>query len=81
MNHSEPTLRRPVRLLLRQDVVHEARQHTANLSETVEDLLEAFVAERRGRDGAKQARIDAAIDLLNAHYERHGLIGEEFSPL
>lgn len=77
--------RQVVNLLLRQDIVREAEQFTGNLSETVEQLLQRFVAEQRSRhaakDAAKQARIEAAIDALNAHYEQHGLVGEEFSPL
>jgi len=81
MGYDKQPLRRPLKLLLRQDIVREARQHTANLSGTVENLLSAFVTEQRARDAAKQARIDASIEMLNAHYEQHGLIGEEFLPL
>lgn len=77
--------RQRVELLLRQDIVREVEQFTGNLSETVEHLLQRFVAEQRSReaakDPAKQARIDAAIDAHNAHYEQYGLVGEEFSPL
>ena len=81
MDHGQQPARKPVNLLLRQDVVREARQHTTNLSDTVENLLQDFVAERRAQDAAKQARIEAAVDMLNEHYEKHGLIGEEFIPL
>lgn len=80
MERNERAARKPVNLLLHQDVVHDARRYTTNLSDTVDRLLQAFVAERRVEDAAKQARIEAAIDMLNEHYEKHGLIGEEFLP-
>jgi hypothetical protein len=52
-----------------------------NLSETVERLLAGFVtAERRRRDD-KERRIDPTIAMLNDLYDRHGGLGEEFSPL
>ena len=81
MGHVNRPARRPVNLLLRQDLVQEARRHTPNLSDTVESLLQDFVAKRRAQDAARQARIDASIDMFNAHYEQHGLIGEEFLPI
>jgi post-segregation antitoxin (ccd killing protein) len=81
MERGDGPVRRPVNFLLRQDVVREARRHTTNLSDTVETLSQDLVAERRAQDAAKQARIEAAIDMLNQHYEKYGLIGEECIPL
>jgi post-segregation antitoxin (ccd killing protein) len=66
---------------LSEDLVREARELTGNLSETVEHLLAGFVAAERRRRDEKDRRIDATIAMLNELYDRHGGLGEEFSPL
>lgn len=81
MRHVDRPLRKPVNLLLPQELVQEARRHTANLSDTVERLLQDFVEKQRAQDAARQARMDESIDMFNAHYEQHGLIGEDFLPV
>lgn len=73
--------KRPVNMTLSEDLVREARNLTGNLSETVEQLLAEFIARRRAADGQKERRIDATIAMLNDLYDRHGGLGEEFSPL
>ena len=81
MNHIPHARKKPVNLSLSADLVREARLLTANLSETVEALLAAYVAEQR----AKQAGLDrgsaAAIAWHNELFEQDGLPGADFSPL
>ena len=68
-------------MTLSEDLVREARLLTGNLSETVEQLLAAFVEEERKRREAKEHRIDASIQALNDHEAKHGVWGEEYSTL
>ncbi len=80
MNHVTHARKRPVNLSLDAELVREARLLTPNLSEAVEKLLAAYVAEERTRRAEQQRGIDTAIRFLNEQYDRHGGIGEEFSP-
>ena len=80
MNYVARGPKKPVNMTLSEDLVHEARKLTGNLSETVEQLLADFVATTRATD-EKERRIDATIAMLNDLYDRHGGLGEEFSPL
>ena len=73
--------KKPVNMTLSEDLVREARTLTGNLSETVEQLLTAFVEAERGRIAGKERGIDATIATLNELYDRHGGLGEEFSSL
>ena len=73
--------KRPVNMTLSEDLVIEARKLTGNLSETVERLLAEFIASERTKDNEKERRIDVTIAMLNDLYDRHGGLGEEFSPL
>jgi antitoxin CcdA len=73
--------KRPVNMTLSEDLVIEARKLTGNLSETVERLLAEFIASERTKDNKKERRIDVTIAMLNDLYDRHGGLGEEFSPL
>ena len=80
MNHMSHARKRPVNLSLDAELVREARLLTANLSETVETLLTAYVSEEQTRRAEQQRGIDTAIRFLNEQYDRHGGFGEEFSP-
>jgi antitoxin CcdA len=73
--------KKPVNMTLSEELVREARGLTGNLSETVERLLAEFVAAERRKRDEKERRIDATIAMLNDLYDRHGGLGEEFSPL
>lgn len=73
--------KRPVNMSLSEDLVREARALTSNLSEMVEQLLAAHVAAERGRRAEKERLIDATIGFALRHYEEHGLIGDDYSPL
>ncbi len=81
MNHVTRGGKKPVNLTLSADLVREARLLTPNLSETVERLLAAYVAEEHARQAEAQRGIDAAIAWANELYDRHGLPGSGFSPL
>jgi hypothetical protein len=72
--------KKAVNMTLSEDL-REARALTSNLSESVERLLAGFVAAERRRRDDKERRIDATIAMLNDLYDRHGGLGEEFSPL
>jgi antitoxin CcdA len=73
--------KRPVNMTLSENLVLEARKLTDNLSETVDQLLAEFIATRRAKDDEKERRIDATIAMLNELHDRHGGLGDEFSPL
>ena len=75
------TPRRAVNLLLAQDIVTRARALTTNLSATVEQLLETYVAQEQARRRAEDARLDEVVNLLNAFNARHGYLSDEFSNL
>ncbi len=73
--------KKPVNMTLSEDLVRQARALTGNLSQTVEHLLAEFVTAERGRRNDKERLIAATIAMLNDLYDRHGGLGEEFSPL
>jgi antitoxin CcdA len=73
--------KRAVNMTLNEDLVRRARQHTANLSETVEGLLAAFVTDADDRDLELQKRIDAHIAASDAFIARHGSLADEFGTL
>ena len=81
MNYVVRGPKRPVNMTLSEDLVLEARKLTANLSDTVEQLLAEFITTSRARNEEKERRVDATIAMLNDLYDRHGGLGEEFSPL
>jgi antitoxin CcdA len=73
--------KRSVNTTLSENLVIEARKLTGNLSETVDQLLAEFVVIRRAKNDEKERRIDATIAMLNDLHDRHGGLGDEFSPL
>ena len=81
MNHVTPARKKPVNLSLNVELVREARLLTPNLSETVETLLAAYVAEQRQNQAELDRGIAAAIAWHNELYEKDGLPGADFSPL
>ena len=78
MSYDRNAPKRATNLTLNSDLVRRARALSPNLSDTVERLLAEHV-ERH--DAGKAARIKASLDMLNAFYEEHGLVGEEFMPI
>ena len=74
--------RRPVELLLSEDLVREVAETIGDVSEVVEQSLRLLV-ERRGRrpSANDEARYDEMVEMGNKIYEKHGVWGEEFSTL
>ncbi|MBI5278642.1 MAG: type II toxin-antitoxin system CcdA family antitoxin [Burkholderiales bacterium] len=63
----KPTDRkRPVNLTLSEDVVAQARDYTANLSATVEDLLAGYIASRREARDTQLEMAQACVGQWNA---------------
>lgn len=73
--------KRPVNMTLNQDLVRRARALTGNLSERVEHLLAEYVAAEHKKRTERDARLDAAIEALNAFDEAHGSFADEHSSL
>ncbi len=69
--------KRPVNMSLNEDLVVRARQLTPNLSETVEELLGEWVR----NEAAREARVAATLEALNALDHRFGDWADEFSSL
>ena len=81
MNHVTRGTKKPVNLTLSSDVVKEARLLTPNLSETVEKLLKSYIEAERTKHVEQQRGVEAAVAWANELHGRHGLPGEDFSPL
>ena len=73
--------KRPVNMTLSENLRARGTEVDRNLSETVEQLLAEFVATRARREDERERRIDATIAMLNDLHDRHGGLGDEFSPL
>lgn len=73
--------KRPVNMTLNQDLVRRARALTGNLSERVEQLLAEYLLAEHKRCAERDARLDAAIEALNAFDETHGSFADEHSSL
>lgn len=73
-----PAQKRPVTVLLDEDLVRRAESLTGNLSDRVEKLLTDYVAhEERDRD-ERDRRLDAAIAALNEFDAIHGSFADQY---
>ncbi len=73
-----PAQKRPVTVLLDEDLVRRAKSLTGNLSDRVEKLLTDYVAhEERDRD-ERDRRLDAAIAALNEFDAIHGSFADQY---
>jgi Post-segregation antitoxin CcdA len=82
MTHRPTGPKRPVELLLSEDLVREVADKVEDLSEFVEQSLCRLVELRNGQPGTNdQAYYDEMVDMGNKFYEKHGVWGEEFSTL
>jgi post-segregation antitoxin (ccd killing protein) len=72
---------KPVNMTLSEDVAHDARTLTTNISDTVEKLLADDADAERRRQETNERLIDETTEMAKAHYAEHGLWGEEFSTL
>jgi post-segregation antitoxin (ccd killing protein) len=74
--------KKPVELLLSEDLVRDAEALLGNVSEIVEKSLSRAVAQEKWRrDPEAQRRVDEFIALSIEYHEKHGIWGEEFSTL
>lgn len=81
MGHDRTAPKSRVNMTLDADLVREARALTPNLSETVERLLTAFVAEGRAERERRQQAIDRHVAASNAFLAAHGTLADEFQTL
>lgn len=83
MNHAHTLAgrKRPVNLSLNEELVARARRLTRNLSEQVEALLGAYVAEEEARRARTDAAMNQAIDGWNEFSQRVGSFADEHSTL
>jgi antitoxin CcdA len=51
------------------------------LSGTIEDLLQAFLAQEHARRREQDAAVDRVVDRLSEFHRQHGLLSDEFSTL
>lgn len=73
-----PAQKRPVTVLLDEDLVRRAESLTGNLSDRVEKLLTDYVAqEERDRD-ERDRRLDAAIAAWNEFDAIHGSFADQY---
>jgi post-segregation antitoxin (ccd killing protein) len=74
--------KKPVQLMLSEDLVRDAEALLGDVSDIVEKSLSRAVAQEKWRrDPDAQRRVDEYIALANEFYEKHGIWGEEFSIL
>jgi antitoxin CcdA len=73
--------KRAINITLNDDVIREARLYSRDLSRTVEDLLQDFVARERAQCLVEPTVMDQVVDRLNAFHRAHGLLSDEFSSL
>lgn len=70
-----------VNMTLNEDLVRQARDLTPNLSETVEGLLAAFIADAEARNQTLQRQIEAHIAASDAFIARHGSLADDLCTL
>ena len=70
-----------VNLTLNGDLVRQARDLTANLSDTVESLLAGFLTDAKAREAERQRQIDAHVAASDAFIAKYGSLAEDFGTL
>ncbi len=73
--------KRPVNLILNEDLVLQAREMTNNLSGVVESLLADFVEDERRQRVIKAKTIEATVAEWNAFNSNVGSFADEYSTL
>ena len=73
--------KRPVNLTLSDRLVAEAKNHTSNLSATVEELLAAYVVEQQQARKGRQRLADASAADWNAMHDKVGSFADGHSTL
>ena len=73
--------KRAFNLLLNEKIVREAREHTGNLSATVEALLIEFVTRQEDVKRSKQQLAAAVAEAWNQFNEAQGSFADEWNTL
>jgi antitoxin CcdA len=73
--------KRPVNLTLNEDLVVKAKGLTDNLSQVVESLLSAYVANARDERLAKSKAVESTVKMWNEFNSKSGSIADEYSSL
>ena len=73
--------KRPVNLTLNEDLVVKAKGLTDNLSQVVESLLSAYVANARDERLAKSKAVESKVKMWNEFNSKSGSIADEYSSL
>jgi antitoxin CcdA len=81
MGSDRSALKRPINVSRSDEVVREARLYTRNLSGTIEDLLQDFVARERARRLERDAAVERMVASWNAFHDQNGLLSDEFQQL
>jgi antitoxin CcdA len=81
MGYDRAAPKRAVNMTLNEDLVRRARGITANLSETVESLLAAYVDDAEGRVARREQQIAAHIAASDAFVAKYGTLADEFGTL
>jgi antitoxin CcdA len=81
MGYDRAAPKRPVNMTLNEDLIRRARGITPNLSETVENLLAAFVDAAEARATERDRQIAAHIAANEAFVGKYGSLADEFSSL
>jgi antitoxin CcdA len=81
LGYDRNAAKRAINVSLNDDLVRQARIYTRNLSGTIEDLLQDFVAREQARRRAEDMAIDRILDGLNGFHRERGLLSDEFPAL
>ena len=81
MGYDATRSKRRVNMTLNEDLVRRARELTPNLSETVEQLLAAFVDDVEAKAAEREKQIAAHIAANDAFVAKYGSLADEFSSL
>ena len=81
MGYDQTAPKRAVNMTLNADLVRRARAMTPNLSDTVETLLAAYIADADARNAARDQQINAHIAASDAFIARYGTLANEFGTL
>jgi antitoxin CcdA len=81
MGYDRAAPKRAVNMTLNEDLVRRARGLTPNLSETVENLLAAYVEDAEARAAQREQQIAAHIAASDAFVAKYGSLADEFGTL
>ena len=80
-NYDVAARKRPVNLTLNEDLVHQAKELTDNLSQVVESLLAEYLATAQEERLARSKAVESTVKLWNDFNAKSGSIADEYSSL